>query len=134
MVAMTAKDGIKPVFGIAGIDFRLRPNGRPLMLAFGTAPPTALLMDWRLHVWSEGRDVLVFGGIHPDFIRPNAPFSPFFRVDGMAPTVVGILEAAVYVDFLIMDADGRIKDNFIWTFVQRELVSRKAMLSAGFVG
>ena len=124
---------LKPVFDVAAVDILSRPGGRPVFLSRCRLPALAHLHDWRLLTWLEGRETLVFGGIHPDFMRLAAPFTAFFRVDGVCPTVMGYVEAATFCDFVAVDGDGRVEGNLVWTHVQRELVTRRAMASGGLV-
>ena len=68
----------KPSFSIRGLDFRLRPYGRPIFLCFGAFPSFEALADWRLTTWSDDGRSVSFGGIHPDFMTVKSSFSTFF--------------------------------------------------------
>ena len=123
----------KPSFSIRGLDFRLRPYGRPIFLCFGAFPSFEALADWRLTTWSDDGRSVSFGGIHPDFMTVKSSFSTFFVAVDVPPTIVGIVDAAKYSDLVLLDDSGTVTDNLVFTAVTRDLVRRKAFQGAGAV-
>ena len=120
----------KPLFSIRGLDFRLRPRGRPIFLAFGTFPSFEVLLDWRLSVWSDGGRNLTFGGIRPSCMTFKSSFVAFFVVVDVPSTIVGIVDAAKYTDIVLMDESATVTDNLLFTAVSRDLVRRKSFQGA----
>lgn len=98
-------------FALTGAELLFPPRTGVRLWAFGSCPDLADLLGWSLVVVVQGSR-LTFLGFHPDLIHEVSPCVRFFTLTGISPAILGAVDAIGEIDLVVMDDQGRIRENF----------------------
>ena len=109
-------------FSVETANFCVRPNGRPAVWCKGSCPDLADLVGWSLR-FVRARDGVALLGFHMSLVYEHLPFATLATFGGMSPVQVGLCEASRYLDVVVMDRDARIRENFVFTCLDRSVLA-----------
>lgn len=109
-------------FALDAAEVVLPPRVGARVWALGRCPDLVDLVGWVLCCVVEGRR-LTFLGFHPDLAHEDVPCVRFFALEGLPSAILGAIDAVREVDLVVMDGEGRIRENFRFSGIRRALLA-----------